>query len=229
MTLAASLESVVGATLGREGISAPFPKRGRLEHGRASAMESNSDGVATDERAGPSSKLEAVKIASKYLRTILVAELGDGRGHISEDAASVLKFHRSYQQDDRDARAGLRKEGKDKAYQFMVRVRMPGGKLATAEQYLACARLAETVGNGTLRIRQRLSAQGGGSSQRAAVRRTSNLRAAYTSSMRRAEFSSASLMRTRMVASDDRQAASDQEDDGVGQHEHALPARLRNP
>jgi sulfite reductase (ferredoxin) len=74
--------------------------------------------------------------------------------HISEDAASVLKFHGSYQQDDRDLRTVLKREGKDKAYQFMVRTRIPGGKL-TAEQYLAEDRLARTVGNGTLRITTR--------------------------------------------------------------------------
>jgi sulfite reductase (ferredoxin) len=49
----------------------------------------------------------------------------------------------------------MKREGKEKAYQFMVRIRMPGGKLTTAGQYLACAGLAETVGNGTLRITTR--------------------------------------------------------------------------
>ena len=48
----------------------------------------------------------------------------------------------------------LKKEGKEKAYQFMVRVRIVGGKL-TADQYLACDHLAQTLGNGTLRITTR--------------------------------------------------------------------------
>src|SRR5947209_5198068 len=105
--------------------------------------------------AKPPSKVESIKIASQYLKTILAEEMVNGQSHISEDAATVLKFHGSYQQDDRDVRTLLKKEGKEKAYQFMVRVRMPGGKLATAEQYLTCARLAETVGNGTLRVTTR--------------------------------------------------------------------------
>ncbi|MFO0951074.1 MAG: NADPH-dependent assimilatory sulfite reductase hemoprotein subunit [Isosphaeraceae bacterium] len=101
------------------------------------------------------SKVETVKHASQYLKLVLQEDMSNGQNHISEDAASILKFHGSYQQDDRDHRTQLKREGKEKAYQFMVRVRMPGGKLATADQYLACARLAETVGNGTLRITTR--------------------------------------------------------------------------
>ena len=101
------------------------------------------------------SKVEGIKVASQYLKQVLVEDLSNGLGHISEDAGTVLKFHGSYQQDDRDVRTQMKKEGKEKAYQFMIRVRMPGGKLATAAQYLACSRLAETVGNGTLRITTR--------------------------------------------------------------------------
>jgi sulfite reductase (ferredoxin) len=105
--------------------------------------------------AAKPSKVEAVKVASQYLKLILAEDLVNGQTHISEDAASVLKFHGSYQQDDRDVRTQMKREGKEKAFQFMVRVRMPGGKLSTADQYLTCARLAETVGNGTLRVTTR--------------------------------------------------------------------------
>jgi sulfite reductase (ferredoxin) len=100
------------------------------------------------------SKLEAVKLASEYLKHHLIEEIGNGTSHLSEEAASILKFHGSYQQDDRDRRGQLKKERKDKAYQFMVRVRVVGGRLS-AGQYLACDRLAQTVGNGTLRITTR--------------------------------------------------------------------------
>ncbi len=103
---------------------------------------------------GKPSKVEAVKRASDYLKS-LVTEVDNGETHFTEDAATLLKFHGSYQQDDRDVRTLLKREGKEKSYQFMVRVRVPGGKLTTADQYLACARLAETVGNGTLRITTR--------------------------------------------------------------------------
>jgi sulfite reductase (ferredoxin) len=104
--------------------------------------------------AGKPSKVEAVKLASQYLKTILAEEIDNGQPRISEDAAGILKFHGSYQQDDRDRRAQLKREHKDKAYQFMVRVRVVGGRL-TAAQYLACDRLAQTIGNGKLRITTR--------------------------------------------------------------------------
>jgi sulfite reductase (ferredoxin) len=100
------------------------------------------------------SKVEAVKIASDYLKTFVADEVNNGRDHFSEDAATILKFHGSYQQDDRDLRTQLKREKKEKAYQLMVRVRIVGGKL-TAGQFLSCHELARTLGNGTLRITTR--------------------------------------------------------------------------
>ena len=122
--------------------------------------EGNPDGgghVAVGVQGDPAkpSKVEAIKIASQYLKQVLAQDLDNGESHISEDAATIIKFHGSYQQDDRDVRTQMKREGKEKAYSFMVRIRMPGGKLATAAQYLACAELAEGVGNGTLRITTR--------------------------------------------------------------------------
>jgi sulfite reductase (ferredoxin) len=101
------------------------------------------------------SKVEGLKVGSDYLRAPLAAEMTDPAPSITEDAVSILKFHGSYQQDDRDLRTQLRREGKDKAFTFMVRVRIPGGKLANARQYLACDQLARELGNGTLRITTR--------------------------------------------------------------------------
>jgi hypothetical protein len=82
------------------------------------------------------SKVEAIKLASEYLKVHMANEAFNGESHFSEDAATVLKFHGSYQQDDRDHRTLLKREGKEKAYSMMVRIRMPGGK-GTAAQYLA--------------------------------------------------------------------------------------------
>ena len=100
------------------------------------------------------SKVEAIKVASQYLKTFVHNESQNGETHFSEDAATVLKFHGSYQQDDRDHRTQLKREGKEKAYSFMVRMRIVGGKL-TADQYLAATRMAQTLGDGTLRITTR--------------------------------------------------------------------------
>jgi len=100
------------------------------------------------------SGLEVLKESTDYLRGSLPEELAAGGSSISKDGTQVLKFHGSYQQDDRDLRTQLRREGQEPAYQFMVRVRIPGGRI-TAEQYLACDRLAREVGNQTLRITTR--------------------------------------------------------------------------
>ncbi len=100
------------------------------------------------------SKVETIKLASQYLKTYVADEVDNGSSHFSEDAATVLKFHGTYQQDDRDLRRQLKKEGREAAHQFMVRVRMVGGKLDAA-QFLACDHLAQTLGNGTLRITTR--------------------------------------------------------------------------
>lgn len=110
--------------------------------------------MATKAPAKPS-KVEGIKEASAYLRGPLDSDLATDASSISEEGATVLKFHGSYQQDDRDVRAQNRREGKEKAHQFMVRIRIPGGKLASAAQYLACDTLAQTIGNGSLRITTR--------------------------------------------------------------------------
>ena len=68
----------------------------------------------TDKPAGAKpSKVELTKLASQYLKTFVADELASGTSHFSEDAATILKFHGSYQQDDRDLRKQLKKEGKE--------------------------------------------------------------------------------------------------------------------
>ncbi len=107
---------------------------------------------------GKRSKVEHLKEASAYLRGTLAEEVASAPASISEDAATLLKFHGSYQQDDRDQRLARKREGLEKAYSFMVRVRMPGGRI-TADQYLTCDDLASRYGNGTLRITTRQAFQ----------------------------------------------------------------------
>ncbi len=71
-------------------------------------------------------------------------------------AAGLLKHHGSYQQDDREQRNAKDAAGNPlgKAYMFMVRTRIPGGKVS-AEQFLAELDLCDQFGNGTLRITTR--------------------------------------------------------------------------
>src|SRR3954453_20589868 len=117
-------------------------------------MDAKGKGAAVVVGESKPSKVEGIKVASQYLKTILAEEMAAGASHISEDAATVLKFHGSYQQDDRDLRAEMKREGKEKAYQFMVRVRIVGGKL-DARQHLGIDELARVAGNGSIRITTR--------------------------------------------------------------------------
>src|ERR671930_394893 len=82
------------------------------------------------------SAVEAIKENSRQLRGTISLELLRESDHFSDQDKQLLKFHGSYQQEDRDARKNRKKEGVGKHYMFMVRCRIPGGRL-TAAQYLA--------------------------------------------------------------------------------------------
>jgi sulfite reductase (ferredoxin) len=103
---------------------------------------------------GPS-KVEGFKAISEGLGGFMLEEMADlSTDHISEGAYQLLKFHGSYQQEDRDLRKERKKQGLDRAWQFMVRTKFPGGRL-TAEQYLLADELSSTYANNTLRITTR--------------------------------------------------------------------------
>src|SRR5262245_35548758 len=82
------------------------------------------------------SPVEAVKEASRQLRGTIAEELTGPVESLSEANKNLLKFHGSYQQEDRDARKRRSKEGVGKHYMFMVRCKIPGGAVS-ADQYLA--------------------------------------------------------------------------------------------
>lgn len=106
-----------------------------------------------------SKNVEEIKEASRQLRGSIRETLGDAEAtHFSEEDYQLLKFHGTYQQDDRDERIPRRKQGLDKAWSFMVRTKQPGGNMSAA-QYLAMDRLAEEIANGTLRITTRQGLQ----------------------------------------------------------------------
>lgn len=105
------------------------------------------------------SKVEHIKVNNDGLGGLLFEEILDATtDHISEDAYQLLKFHGSYQQDDRDLRKERKKQGLDRAWQFMVRTKTPGGRM-TAEQYLLADELATRYANNTLRITTRQAFQ----------------------------------------------------------------------
>ena len=99
------------------------------------------------------SKVEAAKREGRRLRGTIAEQLHEGGSHFEGDDVTLLKFHGTYQQDDRDARK-RRDESAEKAYGFMVRVALPAGAL-DAEQYLALEEVADRWANGTLRVTTR--------------------------------------------------------------------------
>jgi sulfite reductase (ferredoxin) len=104
------------------------------------------------------SKAEAVKQQSRQLRGNLARDLADTARPFDNAGYGLLKFHGVYQGYDRDSATERKQRGDDKLWQFMVRVRIPGGRL-TAAQYLALDALADRHANGTLRITTRQSIQ----------------------------------------------------------------------
>src|SRR5438093_10038073 len=104
------------------------------------------------------SPVEGIKAESRQLRGTLAEELAGPADQLSDAAKNLIKFHGSYQQEDRDARKRRSKEGVGKHYMFMVRCKIPGGKV-TPEQYLVLDDLADRFANGTLRFTSRQGVQ----------------------------------------------------------------------
>src|SRR6516225_10593091 len=105
------------------------------------------------------SRNERIKEASDYLRGTLAEGMRDAvTGAIIEDDAQLLKFHGMYLQDDRDLRAERTRKKMEKAFAFMLRVRIPGGVLTPA-QWIALDAIGRHYGNGTLRITTRQTIQ----------------------------------------------------------------------
>ncbi len=107
---------------------------------------------------GALSAVEATKDASNGLRGQLAEGLATSAPLFDEDGYNLLKFHGIYQGYDRDSATARKQRGLDKEHQFMVRARIPGGRL-TAEQYLALDALTDRYSNGTLRITTRQGIQ----------------------------------------------------------------------
>ncbi len=104
------------------------------------------------------SKPEAIKQQSRQLRGHLARDLANVDEPFDKEGYSLLKFHGIYQGYDRDSATERKQRGDAKAWQFMVRVRIPGGRL-TAAQYLTLDELADRHGNGSLRVTTRSSIQ----------------------------------------------------------------------
>jgi len=109
----------------------------------------------TDKR----SKNEIIKERSRALRGTIAAGLEDvSTGAIAEDDTQLVKFHGTYMQDDRDVRGERARKKLEKAFSFMIRLRIPGG-VVTPDQWLRMDRIAGEYANGTLRLTTRATFQ----------------------------------------------------------------------
>jgi sulfite reductase (NADPH) hemoprotein beta-component len=105
------------------------------------------------------SSVEAIKTASRRLRGTLVESVADPlTGAIADADTQLIKFHGSYQQDDRDLRDERRLQKLEPAYQFMIRTRLPGG-VVTPQQWLRLDAIARSYANHSLRLTTRQAFQ----------------------------------------------------------------------
>src|SRR5947209_6799961 len=108
--------------------------------------------------AAKRSGTEVIKENSQALRGNIGEELQQDTPKFNDQNKQLLKFHGTYQQEDRDARKARRAEGLGKHYMFMVRCKIPGGRVQ-ADQYLAVDELSGKYSNGTLRFTTRQGIQ----------------------------------------------------------------------
>ena len=103
--------------------------------------------------------VEDIKRGSGRLRGTLLASLADAvTGALREDDQTLIKYHGSYQQDDRDVREPRRLAKLEPAFSFMIRTRTPGGVITPA-QWLQLDAIATRYAERGLRITTRQAFQ----------------------------------------------------------------------
>lgn len=104
-------------------------------------------------------EVEKIKANSRYLRGSLEKSLQDPlTGSIHPDDQQLIKFHGSYQQDDRDRRKERGIKKLEKAYSFMLRLRIPGGRV-TAEQMTNIFDVTDSNATGIVKVTTRQTVQ----------------------------------------------------------------------
>ena len=108
---------------------------------------------------GNPSPVEAIKLKSKGLRGTLAQGFENAvTGAVSADDQTVIKFHGSYQQDDRDRRAERELKKLEWAYSYMIRLRLPGGEVSDA-QWRGLHKLCNENASGVIKITTRQTIQ----------------------------------------------------------------------
>lgn len=102
---------------------------------------------------------EKMKADSRGLRGDIAKGLGNKlTGELSDSDQQLLKFHGSYQQDDRDRREERENKKLEWAYSYMVRLRIPGGDI-DATQWLELQNTCDKYASGTIKITTRQTIQ----------------------------------------------------------------------
>ena len=103
--------------------------------------------------------VEDIKRQSGRLRGTLVESLSNQiTGALAEDDQTLIKYHGSYQQDDRDVRDERRRQKLEPDHSFMIRTRTPGGVVSPA-QWLKLDAIATTYAERGLRVTTRQAFQ----------------------------------------------------------------------
>ncbi|HVZ06331.1 NADPH-dependent assimilatory sulfite reductase hemoprotein subunit [Rhodopila sp.] len=107
----------------------------------------------------PLSANERIKEKSRFLRgTIADGLTRVDTGALADDDTQLTKFHGFYMQDDRDLRAERGRQRMEKAFSYMVRMRVPAG-IVSPQQWLGIEKLALERGNRTIRLTTRETVQ----------------------------------------------------------------------
>jgi len=105
------------------------------------------------------SPIEVIKDKSNYLRGTIKESLIDPlTGGMQPDDQVLIKFHGTYQQQDRDLDEERKRQKLEPLYSFLIRVRIPAG-IATPEQWLSMDSLSDQYGDKTLKLTTRQTFQ----------------------------------------------------------------------
>lgn len=113
----------------------------------------------SNHREAPLPEAERIKLESRFLRGTLSESLADPvTGALRDEDTHLSKFHGLYQQDNRDLREERRHQKLEPRYQFMLRLRLPGGVLSS-QQWLGLDEACEQFADGSLRLTTRQTFQ----------------------------------------------------------------------
>ena len=105
------------------------------------------------------SPIEVIKENSDFLRGTIKESLTKPlTGAIEPNDQVLIKFHGTYQQQDRDLDEERKRQKIEPLYSYLIRVRMPGGIL-TPQQWLSMDGLSDQYGDQTLKLTTRQTFQ----------------------------------------------------------------------